>query len=181
MTPTDTLAEHPQACAHCAAGNGVHHTYEISDEVREILDGYVPVFTHGYCVAMLWANTRVATDEDGVIDVDPAWWQGPGLWGIEAFAPEDRDNIRAVCRAFCEANYAWLTDPLVAARGWEAAGHDFALTRNGHGAGFWDRGYGDVGQRLTEAAHVYGSSDAWITDPYSDTDTFAHLYSHDGE
>jgi hypothetical protein len=148
---------------------------------QQVLDDYLPVFVHGYCVAMLFANTRVATDEDGVIDVDPAWWQGPGLWGIDAFHPDDRDNIRAVCEAFVTANFALLTDPVVQESGWEAAGHDFALTRNGNGAGFWDRGYGDVGQRLTEAAHVYGESNAWITDPYSDTDTFAHLYSHDGE
>ena len=173
--------DHPQACAHCAAGDGTEHTYEISDDTRQILDDYVPVFIHGYCVAMLWANTRVATDEDGLIDVDPAWWQGPGLWGIEAFAPEDRNNIVAVCTAFVEQTFAWLTDPEVAKRGWESAGHDFALTRNHHGAGFWDRGYGDVGNWLTFAAHAYGESNAWITDPYSDFDTFAHLDSHDGE
>jgi hypothetical protein len=28
------------------------------------------------------------------------------------------------------------------------AGHDFWLTRNGHGAGFWDRGLGEVGENL---------------------------------
>lgn len=38
----------------------------------------------------------------------------------------------------------------------ESAGHDFVLTRNHHGVGFWDRGYGDKGDRLTEAAHAYG-------------------------
>lgn len=32
----------------------------------------------------------------------------------------------------------------------EMIGHDFWLTRNGHGAGFWDRGLGDVGIKLTE-------------------------------
>jgi hypothetical protein len=36
------------------------------------------------------------------------------------------------------------------------AGHDFWLTRNGHGAGFWDRGLGDLGERLSKAAKVYG-------------------------
>ena len=41
-------------------------------------------------------------------------------------------------------------------------GHDFWLTRNHHGAGFWDRGLGDLGDRLTEAAHVYGSVDLYI-------------------
>ena len=39
----------------------------------------------------------------------------------------------------------------------ESAGHDFLLTRNGHGAGFWDRGLGDVGDKLTDMAHNYGT------------------------
>lgn len=37
-------------------------------------------------------------------------------------------------------------------------GQDFYLTRNGHGAGFWDRGYGEIGRQLTEAAKIYGST-----------------------
>ncbi len=40
------------------------------------------------------------------------------------------------------------------------AGHDFWLTRSGHGAGFWDRGLtGGLGERLTEASKAYGSPD----------------------
>jgi hypothetical protein len=46
----------------------------------------------------------------------------------------------------------------------EYAGHDFWLTRNGHGAGFWDRGYGECGERLSEAARVYGESDLYVGD-----------------
>jgi hypothetical protein len=41
---------------------------------------------------------------------------------------------------------------------WEYVAHDFWLTRNRHGAGFWSRGAGDVGRRLTDAAHKYGES-----------------------
>lgn len=33
---------------------------------------------------------------------------------------------------------------------WRHLCHDYWLTRNGHGAGFWDRGLGDAGQRLTD-------------------------------
>ncbi|GAA3632936.1 hypothetical protein [Microlunatus ginsengisoli] len=40
--------------------------------------------------------------------------------------------------------------------------HDFWLTRNRHGAGFWDRGYGEDGDTLTEAAHAYGGVDLYI-------------------
>lgn len=40
----------------------------------------------------------------------------------------------------------------------ERFGHDMALTRNGHGAGFWDRGLpGDAGDVLTAWAKSLGS------------------------
>jgi hypothetical protein len=39
------------------------------------------------------------------------------------------------------------------------AGHDFWLSRNGHGTGFWDRGLGEVGDKLHEAANAYGNVD----------------------
>lgn len=41
-------------------------------------------------------------------------------------------------------------------------GHDLWLTQNGHGAGFWDRGLGEVGERLTDAAKAYGSADVYL-------------------
>ena len=40
---------------------------------------------------------------------------------------------------------------------WEHVGHDFWLTSQGHGAGFWDRGLGEVGDTLTDS--VSGHSD----------------------
>jgi hypothetical protein len=43
-------------------------------------------------------------------------------------------------------------------------GHDFWLTRNHHGAGFWDRGLGEQGERLTKWAQVAGSRDLYIGD-----------------
>lgn len=46
----------------------------------------------------------------------------------------------------------------------EQTGHDFWLTRNGHGAGFWDRGLGELGDRLADAARVYGSVDLFVND-----------------
>ena len=41
---------------------------------------------------------------------------------------------------------------------------DFWLTRNGHGAGFWDRGLGSVGDELTKNAKPFGSVDAYVGD-----------------
>jgi hypothetical protein len=41
----------------------------------------------------------------------------------------------------------------------ELFGHDFYLTREHHGAGFWDRGLGDLGEYLTKVAQTYGSAE----------------------
>jgi hypothetical protein len=46
----------------------------------------------------------------------------------------------------------------------ERAGTDFWLTRNHHGAGFWDRGLGDVGDKLTANSHPYGETDLYVGD-----------------
>ena len=80
--------------------------------------------------------------------------------------PAAREKMAEDCRAFVEDNlddlhkYALARSVNPADGGvWEHAGHDFWLTRSGHGAGFWDRGLGALGDRLTEAAKVYGSPD----------------------
>lgn len=39
------------------------------------------------------------------------------------------------------------------------AGHDLWLTENGHGAGFWDRDIGDIGEKLTDLA---GNKETYI-------------------
>lgn len=41
------------------------------------------------------------------------------------------------------------------------AGHDFWLTRNHHGVGFWDRGMGRVGDALTQACNGYREIDLY--------------------
>lgn len=42
--------------------------------------------------------------------------------------------------------------------------HDFWLTRNRHGAGFWDGDYGDHGQLLTDIAHEFGELNIYVKD-----------------
>jgi hypothetical protein len=51
----------------------------------------------------------------------------------------------------------------------EQFAHDLWLTRNGHGAGFWDRYYGDqegahIGAALTKAAKSLGPADLHLGD-----------------
>lgn len=102
------------------------------------------------------------------------------LWQAsdQAGAPLDRDftatdfsddanrTMRADCEDFLTDHVRSMIDSAVRSHGYDygAAGHDFALTRNGHGAGFWDRGLGGVGEELTALARPYGSQDVYEGD-----------------
>jgi hypothetical protein len=128
------------------------------------------LFLHGYIDAAMWSSTNA--------DGDPL---DNGNYEI---APETLAAMREDCNDFIEANEADL-DAYIEARAirpdaddvaanmlglptafTEYAGHDFWLTRNRHGAGFWDRGLGDLGDRLSEAAKVYGSVDLYVGDDF---------------
>lgn len=43
-------------------------------------------------------------------------------------------------------------------------GHDLWLTRNGHGAGFWDRDLGELGEQLSAWAKTLGECDLYVGD-----------------
>src|SRR5574343_294357 len=86
------------------------------------------------------------------------------LFSADDFAPETLASMRADCNDFITANAADLAEYCQRIHneqwpGEAGAGHDFWLTRNRHGAGFWDRGLGALGNRLSNAAKVYGSVD----------------------
>lgn len=44
------------------------------------------------------------------------------------------------------------------------AGYDFWLTRNGHGAGFWESEWGKPGAILDKAAKAFGEADLYVGD-----------------
>lgn len=67
-------------------------------------------------------------------------------------APEMLKEISDDCAAFQRDAGGLLTG-----LDQEQCGMDFWLTRNGHGAGFQDRGLGDVGDKLTALAKNYSS------------------------
>lgn len=126
----------------------------------DIRETQLAQFTAGYIEALYWSSTDV--EEDGeTINIDQ----------FEA-STQAGDHCRAACREFFEANYADIVAATEQQRGYsfEHAGHDFALTRNRHGAGYWDRGLKDTGRRLTEAAHNAG--DCW---PYIGDDGLIYI------
>lgn len=109
-------------------------------------------FEAGYLSCLQW----LTRDDDG----DPI----DGL-SLDDMAPEALDEIHADCEAFLADNLTDMDWYLTNIGDHHSAGHDFYLTRNGHGAGFWDRIYtadaiGPLG-RLSDAARVYGTSDGY--------------------
>jgi hypothetical protein len=46
----------------------------------------------------------------------------------------------------------------------DSAGIDYFYTRNHHGVGFWDRGLGEKGQLLSDAAHKAGEHEIYLGD-----------------
>lgn len=77
-----------------------------------------------------------------------------------------QDEIAADISDFLATYAALIHRALVIRPSYTLSGvaHDYALTRNRHGAGFWDSGLGDVGDLLTEAAHAAGSQSLYVGD-----------------
>lgn len=114
-------------------------------------------FTRAYIVCALWSST----DEHG----EPL----DAVFSADDLSPDCEAKMREDCADFAKAQSVDLADYCARMRseeyaGEERAGHDFWLTRNRHGAGFWDRGLGALGQRLSDASHVYGSVDLYAGD-----------------
>ncbi len=115
-------------------------------------------FTAAYIECALWSSMD---ENDEALDAN---------YSIEDFAPAALASIIEDCADF-QSSFADLL-----AQAYELyshspdwtheaqAGHDFWLTRNRHGAGFWDRGLGEVGRRLTEMSHPYGEVNLYVGD-----------------
>jgi hypothetical protein len=67
------------------------------------------------------------------------------------------------CASF-ERNYKVFLDLYykISGRDRSSAGHDFYLSRNGHGAGFFDRGDEVVFEALQIAARSYGETNEYV-------------------
>lgn len=116
-------------------------------------------FTLAYIEAMLWS-----TNDDAGEPLDKNYSE-------EDFTPESLAHVIRDCEQFQRENAADIAAAETIGEyakssysAEEMAGHDFWLTRCGHGVGFWDRDLGDVGERLSEAATKFGEVDIFAGD-----------------
>jgi len=107
-------------------------------------------FTEQYVRTALWSSTHQDTEEP----LDD--------WAtVDDITPEALAQMIEDCRIFQLENLGDIGD-----RDGQA-GHDFWLTRNHHGAGFWDGDWSEpdgASGRLTENSHLCGECNLYVGD-----------------
>lgn len=122
-------------------------------------------FVRQYIETMLWSSSDEADRTGYNPNGDPLYFN----YGIADIAPETMQRIQDDCSRFWAAVKSMgidleaeiLADDDAA----EIAAHDFWLTRNGHGAGFWDGDWSDaVEDKLTKLAESFGQQWPYVGD-----------------
>jgi hypothetical protein len=125
----------------------------MTDTILEaVLDSYIE--------CALWAET----DNNGE--------QLDDNYSKSDIAPESLEAMRKDCARFLRDNKVILETLDELYPNWftkysteEMIGHDFWLTRNGHGAGFWDGHWPDsIGDRLTRSCKSFGDCNLYVGD-----------------
>jgi len=114
---------------------------------------YINIFTRAYIQVVLeneeWPLGFIADD----------WVSEPS----DKFNKDTINKIKAECLDFINKNEDLLEQAKFEhARGASECACDFWLTRNGHGAGFWCRQMGELGDKLTKSAESYGENNFYI-------------------
>jgi len=84
-------------------------------------------------------------------------------WSEATVSDDLKRRANDECRAFLW-HFACFIDAEPTAPGMARAGHDFALTRNGHGAGFWDGDWPVYGDLLTKGSQAFGEVYVYVGD-----------------
>lgn len=140
-------------CTECLAIAGNRHL--------GIQTAKLDAFTLAYVECALWSSHEYNEEGETGAPLDANYSlqdlsDGLRLEIMQDCAAFQKDNAETLGEAYelYSHNPEWSHEA--------QAGHDFWLTRNGHGAGFWDRGLGEAGRKLTAAAKVYGSVDLQV-------------------
>lgn len=131
-----------------------------AQQAMDTIDAQFQTTLAGAVDACLWSTTPTPNDDD-VTPPEPA--------DQYAIAPEELDKLRGTLAHHMAAwfieNYPTLHRATNGEYTWEHIGHDFWLTSQEHGAGFWDRGLDEAGDTLTDSVSGYeGIVDLYLND-----------------
>lgn len=110
-------------------------------------------FTRAYIECALWTSTTHDQEDDDFGDTPM-----DDNHDITDIAESCLTAMIDDCAKFQADNMPMIVDDL------PRAGHDFWLTRNHHGAGFWDGDWEEFGDLLTERSHAYRECDLYVGD-----------------
>jgi hypothetical protein len=132
--------------------------YSSSNAIISSLSGILISMAHGYLEAAVFTV-----------------YGGDGIEVDDEFYPEAVAGAFLVCAGFlrrCGPDIIAACD-----KGMDLSqiGRDIWFTQNGHGVGFWDRGLGDIGERLSESARSLG--EAYVVKVGNDKLTIEHDWS----
>lgn len=122
-------------------------------------------FTQAYLVTALWSSND-ESDESGGQPLDLNRDE-------DDIASDSRERMEKDCEKFFRANHDAMASAIETGKvkygpdfgPYGRAGHDFWLTRNGHGAGFWDGDWPEpFAAELTNAAKQAGGCDLYLGD-----------------
>lgn len=122
-------------------------------------------FTTGYVIAALWSshddrdgmNDAPLDEKFDITDIAETTLQQM-IADCAKFQAEQWDTMQS---AFESPDYRRIPDSTEL----QTAGHDFWLTRNHHGAGFWDGDYPKAeADKLTSASHAFGEVNLYVGD-----------------
>ncbi len=114
-------------------------------------------FLDAYLECLFWSSTNWETEDENFDD-----------HCFDDLSAESMVEVVEECQNFFDTNSHAFKDQE------SQAGHDFCLTRNGHGAGFWDRPEmydEDDAKTLTTASETYGTQGLYLGDD-------GQLYTH---
>lgn len=113
-------------------------------------------FTKSYIECALW-STNDESDPSGGEPLD-------SNYSVDDIDPDTLAKMVADCERFQAENAEDIaTYPEGRWTPEEMAGCDFWLTRNGHGAGFWDGDWPEEsGNRLDKSCDAYGECDLYV-------------------
>ena len=112
--------------------------------------------------ALLWSET----DNNGE-PLDSGDYKVSESLKARVMADWDSFREQAEAQGFdAERDCARMLHPDCDGSAWNAAAHDFILTRNGHGTGFWDSGrwHKPWAARLTLLAESFGELHCYVGD-----------------
>lgn len=129
----------------------MHISHSTKEKTVNNLEGRdIDVIVQAYLLCAVWSSV----DESGV-PMDNYYDPDDADAETRQEAVEDCTQFLALCDG-AKLDLKYWSDGQI--------GHDFWLTRNGHGAGFWDRGRGDVGEKASDIARTFSSVYVWAAD-----------------